>query len=477
MPETNPVESMRLSSEMVRELDADTVARVLTAASDVAMIIDADGTISDIAIAQPDEGIAALSHHVRQSWVDTLSSESRSKGEALLHDAYGGANPRWREINHETQGGSIPIRYVAMGLGHEGRVIALGRDLRQEAELQQRLMQAQQAMEREYVRLRQAESRYRLLFQISSEPLMIVDPSNRRIVEANPAVGSLFGVASETLVGQPFGRSFHADSRDRAGAFIMEANGSGRAAVENLRLADIDQRVSATASLFRQNGGVHVLVRLRDLRADEATGAEGKTKLLAVLERMPEAFVLVDQDFSIVEANGAFLELAHLPGAEAARGQSLRRFIGRSAGDLKVLQSNLRDHGWVRNFGTVFNSAFGLREEVELSAVSVDDDNETYCGLVLRPMRRQPIEQLPTGAEFPRTAEQLKELVGRASLRDIVRETTDVIERMCIEAALGLTGNNRAMAAEMLGLSRQSLYSKLDRYGLSDSEQEASSHN
>jgi DNA-binding NtrC family response regulator len=62
-----------------------------------------------------------------------------------------------------------------------------------------------------------------------------------------------------------------------------------------------------------------------------------------------------------------------------------------------------------------------------------------------------------------------------------VRETTDVIERMCIESALMLTGDNRASAAEMLGLSRQSLYVKLHRYGLgdlssTDPDEDASTH-
>ena len=37
-----------------------------------------------------------------------------------------------------------------------------------------------------------------------------------------------------------------------------------------------------------------------------------------------------------------------------------------------------------------------------------------------------------------------------------------------IEAALALTRDNRASAAEMLGLSRQSLYVKLRRYGIQD---------
>ena len=35
--------------------------------------------------------------------------------------------------------------------------------------------------------------------------------------------------------------------------------------------------------------------------------------------------------------------------------------------------------------------------------------------------------------------------------------------------ALELTNDNRASAAELLGLSRQSLYAKLHRYGLVDS--------
>ncbi len=66
---------------------------------------------------------------------------------------------------------------------------------------------------------------------------------------------------------------------------------------------------------------------------------------------------------------------------------------------------------------------------------------------------------------LPPSLEHLSELIGRVALKDLVREATDVIERLCIEAALELTRDNRASAAEILGLSRQSLYIKLRRYG------------
>ena len=64
------------------------------------------------------------------------------------------------------------------------------------------------------------------------------------------------------------------------------------------------------------------------------------------------------------------------------------------------------------------------------------------------------------------------ELVGFAELKDIVAETADVVESMCIETAVELTRNNRVAAAEMLGLSRQSLYVKLRKYGLIGNDSE-----
>jgi transcriptional regulator PpsR len=105
---------------------------------------------------------------------------------------------------------------------------------------------------------------------------------------------------------------------------------------------------------------------------------------------------------------------------------------------------------------------------VEISAVSVDLQGQSWLGFAIRNVERRRVTDGRPTRELPRSVEQLTELVGRVSLKELVRETTDVIERLCIEAALELTGDNRASAAEMLGLSRQSLYVKLRRYGLGD---------
>ncbi|MEO1718781.1 MAG: helix-turn-helix domain-containing protein, partial [Pseudomonadota bacterium] len=100
--------------------------------------------------------------------------------------------------------------------------------------------------------------------------------------------------------------------------------------------------------------------------------------------------------------------------------------------------------------------------------VSVSDGEPPCMGFVIRSVGGRLKGDISPRGALPDAVEQMRDLVGRVPLKDLVRETTDIIERMCIEAALEITNDNRASAAEILGLSRQSLYVKLRRYGLDD---------
>ena len=86
--------------------------------------------------------------------------------------------------------------------------------------------------------------------------------------------------------------------------------------------------------------------------------------------------------------------------------------------------------------------------------------------LIVRDASRAEALRRPGMAAGENGVSSVVELVGSSKLKDIVAETADVVERMCIETAVELTRNNRVAAAEMLGLSRQSLYVKLRKYGL-----------
>ena len=76
------------------------------------------------------------------------------------------------------------------------------------------------------------------------------------------------------------------------------------------------------------------------------------------------------------------------------------------------------------------------------------------------------VEQLSGAVTVSENFAPAGNIVGKVPLRDLVRETTDIIERLCIEAALQINDNNRAGAADMLGLSRQSLWDTPVRHRL-----------
>jgi transcriptional regulator PpsR len=187
---------------------------------------------------------------------------------------------------------------------------------------------------------------------------------------------------------------------------------------------------------------------------------------LCRLEELPDGLIVTGSDLRILAANRAFVEMAHLVSPAQIVGQRLSDFLGRSATELNVLTSNLRNHGAVRNFTTVLRDRFGNEEEVEVSAVTTSSESSATYGLSVRNVARTFRVDRQAEEGLPSSPDQLTRLVGRVPLREIVRQTTDFIEKLCIEAALEVTGDNRASAAEMLGLSRQGLYSKLKRFEL-----------
>jgi transcriptional regulator PpsR len=228
--------------------------------------------------------------------------------------------------------------------------------------------------------------------------------------------------------------------------------------------------VDVSASLFRQDNASFYLVRLLAITAAEEVTAVNrpKSKLLKLVESAPDGFVVTGQDGRIVTANSAFLEMTQLATEEQARGEPLERWLGRPGVDLEVLLANLRERGPVRLFPSTLRGEYGAQAEVEISAVSVMNGGNPCFGFAIRDVGPRLAAEKGVRREMPRSVQQLSELIGRVPLKDLVREATDVIERLCIEAALELTNDNRASAAEMLGLSRQSLYVKLRRYGLGD---------
>ncbi|WP_406855328.1 transcriptional regulator PpsR [Alsobacter sp. KACC 23698] len=456
--------------KLVGSFDADTAAEVISAAADLALVVDSKGIIRDLAVGSDDLAPLGLRVWRGAPLADTLGPDSRHKAAELLaaDAAAGPVEARWRHLNHVTpRGDELPIRYAPVRLA-QGHVLLVGRDMQATVALQRRLVAAEQARVRDYARISGAEGRYRMLFQASSEAVLIIDPLTARVLEANPAACEVFGKPAQALCRLELPALFEPNRRAGVESLIAAVRLTGKGDEVATTLTEAEAPFRLSVSLFRQESGLRCLVRM--VPAAPSVSGGGDPAIASIIDRMPEGFILAGMDRRIRVANLAFLEAIQLSVPEQVRGEPLDRWLGRTSVDLDVLMSALRDKGSVRQFVTVIRGEYGSREEVEITAVALDGVTDPCVGLTVRV---SPGATALDGRERPKSAARLTELIGQMPLKSLVRETTDEVERRCIETALRLTKDNRASAAEMLGLSRQSLYAKLRRFGLAYAEDDA----
>jgi transcriptional regulator PpsR len=445
---------------------------LLSTACDIALVVDSQGRIRDVSTRGGDVGavLGAGKRWVGRKWADLVVPDSQSKIVALIGDGQTrppvDAPTKWRHVNYVARKSApdTPVLHAAVSLSEDGDIIVFGRDLRTVATLQRRLTDAQFAFEAEVTRVRVAEQRYRALFQALPEPVVILDGRDARVMDANAAAQAVFDVAgprstaraATELVAPSARRALEAAISSARGARreeILDASPAGRKTT--LRLSILSAGQAPDAPVF--------------LRATPIASGDRLSSADDLGAAAPDALAATGQDGRIRRVNMAFAELAQIPTPELAAGEPIERWLGRDGVDADVLLATLRQRGAVRHYATVMRGDRGAMREVEINAQARPDAmGHVLAVRIVEGRMGTPPRQRDRDAG--RTPAQLAELIGRVTLKELVRESTDAIERMCIEAALELARDNRAAAAEMLGLSRQSLYVKLHRYGLTEAE-------
>lgn len=445
---------------------ADAMTGVSIAQPDITLLLDLDGVIQK----------ATLSNVISQErvddwlgrpWVDTVNGQGSIKVRRMVEDARTVGVSAFRQIEQRFPSGrELPMEYTAVRLGRKGGLIAIGKNLQTVAELQARLVAAQQAMERDYWKRREVETRYRLLFDASNEAVLLVRAANLHIVEANPMAIRAIGL-------NPNGRDFLAElapaDREPFQAMLMRAREQGKAPGILVHLGRERQPWLVRASSIAGAPGPFYLLQLSPVGATPA--APQLPTVEGMIERAADGFVMLDRSGAIVRCNQAFLGLVEMGAKDSVIGEHLSRWLGRPGADVAVLIAHVQQHGQVRLFSTTLHGELGTESEVEISASSSGESG--HVALLIRDVG-QRLPRPESQERLNAVLASLTEQIGKSSLRDLVKAAVTVLERHHVEAALELTGGNRTAAAELLGLSRQSLYAKLSRYGL-DGEDETPS--
>jgi transcriptional regulator PpsR len=435
---------------------------------DVTLFLDPAGVIKRVNLsnALAEEGVQGW---IGRPWLETVRNSEGVAERQMLADAFSNRVSVVRQVTQRFPSGrELAMEYTTVRLGGRAGVVAIGRSLQAVADLQSRLVAAQQAMERDYWRLREVETRYRLLFNASNEAVLLIRAADLSIAEANPVAIEELDLPQNRqggVAGQPFLSEVAPGDREQFQATLVRAREYGSAPGLLLHLGHKQQPWLMRASLMKSEPGALFLLQLSHAGTTSRPDRANAVSIEELIARGPDGFVVIEESGIICRANEAFVDLVEAGSEGAVVGERLGRWLARPGADLTVLLASVRRHGAVKLFSTTIHGDLGTDTEVEISASSSSRTAPRHIGVLFRDVG----PRLPQGSDGIRLnvgLESLAEQVGKATLPNLVKNAVGLVERHYLGAALQLTVGNRTAAAELLGLSRQSLYAKMSRYGL-----------
>ena len=118
--ETNLRHATPFELDSLSHLAPELAAAIAAIASDIALVVDQDGIVQNVALGR-DSVDHSASTWVGKHWADTATADTRRKIELLLQEASNSGVSQRREVNHRLgSGASLPMAYAAIRLGEHG---------------------------------------------------------------------------------------------------------------------------------------------------------------------------------------------------------------------------------------------------------------------------------------------------------------------------------------------------------------------
>lgn len=386
--------------DALSDLAPELAEMLVSVASDIALVIDSHGVIQRIALGGGEPVKTMADDWLGRPLADIVTADTRKKIEQLLADVAATGVSRSRQVNHPSPLGlDVPIAYTAVRLGSSGPLLVVGRDMTVVSAMQQRLLHAQAEMEREYWQRRQSETRYQLLFQIATDPVLVVDSVSLNVVDANRSAARLFGVPLEQLIGKRAVQPLHENARAAVLDLFAAAKQSGRAGDVEVPLAGPHRMVRVSVTPLRTESSTALLMRVKTVDPQWQV-PEAASRLQALMALSPDAIVITDGEGRVQMANPAFIELAQIDPRMPAIGKPLSHWLGVTVNDVDLLMAGLRRDIVSQRIATAVRGAAGRLTAVELSAACLAENDEESFGFILRPAYGSGAVRMP-GIERP----------------------------------------------------------------------------
>ncbi len=423
--------------------------------SDIALVIDEHGIVTAVAQNEQTPMDPAAQAWIGQPWSQTVTGDTRGKIESLLVDACTAGLGRRREVNHAgAQGHELPVAYTALRLGDKGPVLAVGRDLRSMAAIQQRFLDTQQALERSYWRARHGEMRCRLLYQVATDAVASVDVQRACLIAVNAAAARLLQVEAPSAQGRLLAAHFDARSRAAVDALLARAGAKPEAVATQARLAGTHLSIALTATRLPEARQPTVLLRLRQADPVLDDPLALGSALARHVDGTPEGIVVVDRQALVREANLAFVQMVGGTDLDAVIGQPLERWLpGTAAAALRGLYT----HGLAPTQRVMLVRGEEAGLAVDLAGAMLDDVGGGDAGFTLRPVGVDVLTADARAAELLRAIHALAAELGNSPLPELLRQAQALTQQHFVRTALDRHPGDAPAAARLLGITIEEL--------------------
>jgi len=441
------------------------IVDILRQVCETALLVNGDDHIVDARCTLPgftdDMVLPWLGGPLRAIFED----DSAGKLSELLYAARHAEHGHWRQLNHRTpeMARGLAVDYISMPIDSQNTVLLLGRDLSQLSRMQQQLMHSQLAAQRAYEDHRTDMLRYSDLLEFMPTPLLVLSADHTQIKQGNSAAACLLlGVQADRAMLQ--GITFPAGLKEISSSpwvdhlpLLLEAAEHAPNGDASVTLADIPDGVFTVSA---RPAGDDCLVMLDQTAPEGGDHSGSGLGLDAIIRHARDAYIVLDETGIIRDANRGFYLLLGLSNQSNVIGTAFDQWLDPRALTGQQLVKQADHSNQSGSIPLLLRDRTGWLREVEASLIGLNSTAEKAVGVVIRDVAPFAQQQAST-SDISSGVDQLAHLVGHKSLKEIVGDATDIIEQMCIKAALDLTADNRAAAADLLGISRQSLYVKM----------------
>jgi transcriptional regulator PpsR len=436
---------------------------------DITLLLDLKGVIREAKLSG-EIGGEAVDGWIGRPWTETVTDIGVDKVNRMVEEAFSNRVSIFHEITQRfPDGREVLFEYTTVRLGGNSGLIAVGKSLRVVVDLQDRVIAAQQALERDYWKLNQVEARQQPPVTDAKEAVLLIRDPDFDIIEANPSAVVAFGLVpgeGGTLVGRDLMPEIAENDREVVRSTLKRVRENGSAPRFLTHLGRHRKPWLVRATLVAPEPAVTFLLQLSPAETETAVSETlGYVSVDELIERLPDGFAIFDRNGKIIRCNAAFLDLLQMSTKAAVVGENFGRWLAKPGTDLQALISTLYKHGTVKRFEAPLVGEYGGEILVEISAASNANTEPNHIAVIVRDVSRRLTSQ-PGAQNLGRVLSELHRKIGTTPLRTLMKNVVGVVECFYIEDALVRTGGNRTAAAEMLGLSRQNLYNKIDRYGL-----------